>query len=274
MSILDRIIDYKRTVVDRSKREKPASALRKELRQGKSGRLLNALRRPEHGLRFMAEVKRKAPSAGRLTELSPKQIAGVYQHLGVDAISVLTDEEFFGQPLDALQEVREGSDRPRLRKDFIIDEYQIWETVHTGAEGILLIASVLDPGQLREYHAMATELGLDPLVEIHSRDEWESLGFEPPLAGINNRTLDGDFSTDLSVTESIAPDLPEETVVISESGINRPEDLERLRQTKSVDGVLVGTALTRGTESPEDVAENLDPLLNAARGRTEKRVSE
>ncbi len=265
MSILDRIVDHKRRVVDRRKRSRPASALRKELRKASPGQLLDALGRNGEGLTFMAEVKRQAPSSGRLTDLSPGAIAGVYEHAGVDAVSVLTDEEFFGQSLTALQEVGRQSDRPRLRKDFVIDEYQIWETAHAGAEGLLLIASVLDPVQLRDYHEMARELGLDPLVEIHSLEEWEQLGFAPPLVGINNRTLDGDFSTDLAVTESIAPELPEETVVISESGINRPEDLERLLRTESVNGVLVGTALTRNADSPEDVAANLDPLLKAAR---------
>lgn len=269
MSILDEIVEHKREEVRRRQNRLTTQDLRRETSTRQPGRLVESLQSPESRLGFLAEVKRQAPSSGTLTSLSPGQIAAVYEEAEVEGLSVLTDQRYFGQNLETLSTVAGQTGRPRLRKDFIIDEYQVWETAYAGAEGMLLIAGILDPPQLRDYYQMARELGIDPLVEVHSGSELASLPIQPALLGINNRVLDGDFHTDLAVTERLAPDTPANSLLVSESGISTAEDMRRLDRVSAVDGVLVGTALTSGCEEPDEILKNVNRLLDYKEENTE-----
>ncbi len=211
---------------------------------------------------LIAEIKPKAPSSGQLTDLRPEQIAWVYQEKSaVSCVSVLTDEPYFGMTLDDFHKVRGILEKPVLRKEFIIDEFQIYESARVGADAVLLIASVLSGNQMEEYYSLIKDLGMEPLVEIHSREEYESLPIQPDLLGINNRTLDGDFSTDLEVTERIAPTISNNTTLVSESGIHSSEDIRRLESTENVDAVLVGTSLLENAEQPQTIRDRVRNLM-------------
>lgn len=260
--ILDEIVESKRDEVARRREATPLEELRGRCSEREGGRLREAL--SGEGVSLMAEIKPRAPSSGRLTDLSAGAVAHVYEEEGVQAVSVLTDEPFFGQGLEALDSVRGILTRPVLRKDFIIDEYQVYETAAAGADALLLIASLLSPGKLEELRARSESLGLDVLVEVHTARELASLESMPPLLGINNRTLEGDFGTDLGVTERLAPQVPRSTVLVSESGITRPEDLARLADVDGVDAVLIGTALLRDAADPGTVRERVRGFLAEA----------
>lgn len=260
--ILEKIVASKRREVDRRRERIPLADLRERCSEREGGRLRDAL--AGEGLALMAEIKPRAPSAGRLTDLPAETVARVYEEEGVHAVSVLTDESFFGQGLEALEEVRGVLTRPVLRKEFILDEYQVYETAAAEADALLLIASILPPQKLESLRERAESLGLDVLVEVHTREELESLQSTPALIGINNRTLEGDFDTDLGVTERLAPEVPASTLLVSESGIDRPEDLTRMEDVKGVDAVLVGTALLRDAEDPAAIRERVGRFL----GRT------
>jgi len=215
------------------------------------------------GINLIAEIKPKAPSSGSLTNLDPDQVAWVYQEeSAVACVSVLTDEPYFGMTLEDFHEVRGILTKPVLRKEFIVDPFQIYESARAGADAVLLIASVLSAEQIEEFHELILELGMAPLVEIHSREEYQNLPVQPELVGINNRTLEGDFSTDLAVTERIAPILPDEITLVSESGIHTHEDIQRLNAVSNVDAVLVGTSLLQDTNDPETVRERVRDLMN------------
>jgi len=207
---------------------------------------------------IIAEVKRRSPSKGRIRgDFDPLKIAALYQENGAVAVSVLTDEEFFGGHRTYLSAIREVVDIPLLRKDFIIDPYQIYETRALGGDALLLIASLLE-GQLEEYIHLAQKVGLATLVEVHTREELEkALAADAEIIGINNRDLKT-FSTDLRITLELAPSIPEDRIVVSESGINTREDIETLMQA-GVHSFLVGEALMRA----EDIGRKLRELLGS-----------
>lgn len=258
--VLDEILEAKRNEVEQRKTDATFDEVKKMARAADPGGFREALE--GGGIDLIAEIKPKAPSSGRLTDLPPERIAWVYQEEGaVSCVSVLTDEPYFGMTLDNFRVVRGVLEKPVLRKEFIVDSFQVYESAMAGADAILLIASVLSPEELDEFRNLSLDLGLRPLVEVHSREEYEALPFEPELLGINNRTLEGDFSTDLSVTEKLAPDLPEETTVVSESGIHDHEDIVRLGRCEPVDAVLVGTSLLENAEDPETVRDRVRSLM-------------
>lgn len=261
--ILDRIVDQKKQWLQRKKREQPLKELEARLPDRPSPRRFRDALRGE-SLRLIAEIKPEAPSSGRLTELSAPDIARVYERECPAAVSVLTDRPFFGQGEEALESVRSILSKPILRKDFTIDPYQIVQSAVLGADAVLLIAAILEPARVREYAHQAHELGLDALVEIHSREELAALPWTPDLLGINNRTLEGDFSTDLTVTEDLAPDIPGDTVLISESGIHTHDDIRRLSEVPGVDAVLVGTSLLEGAENPPQIARRIRRLMGVS----------
>jgi indole-3-glycerol phosphate synthase len=196
-------------------------------------------------LSIIAEVKKASPSKGVIcADFRPVDIAVNYQQNGAQAISVLTDVDFFQGALLYMMQVREAVSLPVLRKDFIIDELQIEEARLHGADAILLIAAILDLPQLRDYHAYAAEYAMDVLVEVH--DEWETeLALEggSQLIGVNNRNLK-DFSMDLETTFRLKKHIPEEIPVVSESGLKTVEDFRRLRD-EGITAALVGETLMR-----------------------------
>ena len=210
-------------------------------------------------VRLIAELKRASPSKGILApHLDLFQVAEIYAQNGASAVSVLTDENFFMGKLETLRELRfeRKSELPLLRKDFIIDEVQLYESRDNGADAVLLIVAALtDDKQFADLHALALELGLTPLVEVHDEAETErALKLKDArLIGINNRDLTT-FSVSLETTERLRPMIPDHITVVAESGIFTAQDVERLAQV-SVDAVLVGEALVTSKDIGEKVRE-------------------
>lgn len=193
----------------------------------------------------IAEVKKGSPSKGVIrADFDPLSIAEIYQENGATCLSVLTDEHFFMGHLRYLGQIREIVGLPLLRKDFICDPYQIYEARVAGADAVLLIAAMLDVKQLAEYNALAADLQLDVLLEVHDERELEmALATDCKLIGINNRNLQT-FETDLATTERLLPRIPAGHFVVTESGIVDRADVLRL-QRAGAQGFLVGEALMR-----------------------------
>jgi indole-3-glycerol phosphate synthase len=211
------------------------------------------------GVRLIAELKRASPSKGILApHLDLFEVADIYAQNGASAISVLTDEKFFLGKLETLYKLRfdRKSEMPFLRKDFIIDEVQLYESRTNGADAILLIAAALtDDGHFADLHALALDLGLTPLVEVHNEAETErALKLKDVrLIGINNRNL-ATFEISLETTERIRPMIPSGITVVAESGIFTATDVEQLAQA-NVDAILVGEALVTSEDIPAKVRE-------------------
>jgi indole-3-glycerol phosphate synthase len=196
----------------------------------------------------IAEMKRRSPSAGVLRpDLDPPATAQMYEAAGAAAISVLTEPDFFGGSLDDLRAARQATQRPILRKDFVIDPLQVFESRAAGADLVLLIVRALPEAGLRDCLRAAAALGMEALVEVHDRGELElALDLGAELIGINNRDLDL-LTTDLAVTERLAPLVPADRYAISESGISGAGDVRRLRAC-GVRAVLVGESLLRAPD--------------------------
>lgn len=205
-----------------------------------------ALQPGEGKMALIAEVKKASPSAGVIVEsFDPVAIAKNYARAGVDAISVLTDERFFQGHLDYLKLIRTTVPQPLLRKDFILDEVQIMEAAAAGADAILLIVAALEQERLVALLEAAALYQLDSLVEVHTLAELDrALDTDAGIIGINNRNL-ATFEVDLAVTEKLSEEVPQEIVLVSESGIRTAEDLARIKAC-GVDAVLIGEALMRG----------------------------
>lgn len=211
------------------------------------------------GLAVIAEAKKASPSKGVICpDFEPGRIASAYKKGGAQAMSVLTDEHFFQGSLDYIPLVRQTVDLPVLRKDFIIHEIQIEQASRYGADAILLIAAILDRRQIREYELMATELGMDVLVEVHDEKELEkALAAGSRLIGINNRNLN-DFSVDLNTTFRLKREIPKDIPVVSESGIRDSRDMKRLR-AESVTAVLIGETLMRNADPATALRKLMTP---------------
>lgn len=245
MNRLDEILRVKRAEIERlqPRREElhRAALLRNDFRGFAAG-----LRREEGKLALIAEIKKASPSAGVIVEsFDPVAIAKNYARAGVDAISILTDERFFQGHLDYLNAVRAVVPQPLLRKDFILDPLQIMEAAAAGADAILLIVAALSDDELRTLLETAGLYQLDALVEVHTLAELDrALETDARLIGINNRNL-ATFEVDLAITEQLSEQVPNEIVLVSESGIRTAEDLARIKAC-GVDAVLIGEALMRG----------------------------
>jgi indole-3-glycerol phosphate synthase len=261
MSILAEIIAHKQTEVAALE----ARALRRAAEEAPAPRdfcdaLTRGKRKEERGgVRLIAELKRASPSKGILApHLDLFQVAEIYAQNGAAAISVLTDEKFFLGRLDTLRELRftRKSELPLLRKDFIIAEVQLYESRAAGADAILLIAAALTDDQyFADLHALALELGLTPLVEVHNEAETQrALKLKDVrLIGVNNRDL-GTFEVSLKTTERVRPMIPDSITVVAESGIFTAGDMERLSRA-NVDAILVGEALVTSEDIPAKVRE-------------------
>ena len=208
-----------------------------------------ALRAP--GLSVIAEHKRRSPSAGAIREGTPLQdVVGAYERGGAAALSILTEEHSFAGSLDDLRAARQASRLPILRKDFIVDPYQVVESAAAGADAILLIVAALPRDDLHALHAQARDQGLDVLVEIHDRTELgTALGAGATLIGVNNRDLTT-LEVDTRRTFELLPHLPDDATVVSESGLRRPEQLDELADA-GVSAVLIGEALMRSPDIEE-----------------------
>ncbi len=208
------------------------------------------------GVAIIAEAKKASPSKGVIChDFDPVKIAENYEENGAQALSVLTDVDFFQGSLLYLLQVREHVQLPVLRKDFIIDELQIQEAAVYGADAILLIAAILDVHQLRDYQQCANELQMDVLVEVHDEEELEkTLRADSHLIGVNNRNLK-DFSMDIETTFRLKALVPDHIPVVSESGLKSSDDIERLHQS-GIAAALIGETLMRAGANG-DVLQNL-----------------
>jgi indole-3-glycerol phosphate synthase len=245
MDRLEEILRVKRDEIEalRPRRDElhRAALLRNDFRG-----FASALEAGEGKLALIAEVKKASPSAGVIVEsFDPVAIAKNYALAGVEAISVLTDEKFFQGHLSYLGAIRTAVPQPLLRKDFILDPLQIMEAAVAGADAILLIVAALNQDALISLLETATLYQLDVLVEVHTLAELErALEAPAKIIGLNNRNL-ATFEVDLGVTEKLSEEVPEEIVLVSESGIRTAEDLARIKAC-GVDAVLIGEALMRG----------------------------
>ena len=237
--ILDDIVAAKREEIEEHKKKRPLpvladSALYQAPRRGFAA----ALAHP--GRAIIAEVKKASPSRGVIrADFDPQAIAKGYVAGGARAMSVLTDAPFFQGSLVYLEAIRHVVELPLLRKDFLVDPYQLHEALAFGADAVLLICAILDDERLGELHALATSLGLDVLVEVHSEEELERAARSgATLIGINNRDL-RTFVTRLEVAETLAPLAPRGATVVAESGIKTTADLERL-EAAGVRAFLIG----------------------------------
>lgn len=245
--ILDEILAHKRVEVQQSRQRAPEAQLeRTASEQAPARSLLSAL--SSGAVAVIAEVKRRSPSRADIhPQLDPPAVARVYAEAGASAVSVLTDERFFGGTLGDLQAVRQAVDLPLLRKDFTLDRYQVLESRAYGADAVLLIAGVLDTRELRELREYAASLGMDSLVEVHNEEQLESaLDSGAEIVGINNRDLHT-FTTTLEPTLRLAPLVPSGRVIVAESGIASREDVERAVQA-GARAALVGESLLRASD--------------------------
>lgn len=203
-----------------------------------------ALEKPDD-LALIAEVKKASPSAGVIVEhFEPVEIAQNYARAGAEAVSVLTDEQFFQGRLDDLAQIRAAVGVPLLRKDFVLDELQVIEAAAAGADAILLIVAALDDGQLTRLLEVAATYQLDALVEVHTLAELDrALATDATIIGINNRDL-ATFKVDLAVTEELSEQVPSRIVLVSESGLKTADDIARVKAC-GVNAVLIGEALMR-----------------------------
>jgi indole-3-glycerol phosphate synthase len=246
-TVLERIVQSTREEIERRKRELSQRELEAQpLRGLGERRLREALTAP--GVGVIAEFKRRSPSAGTLRRAPDvTEMASAYARGGASAMSVLTEGPNFGGSLEDLRAARQACDLPLLRKDFIVDPYQLHEARAAGADAVLLIVAALDREELAGLHGEARALGLDVLVEVHDRDELQrALGVGADIVGINNRDL-RDFSVDVERTFCLMGELPKAVVSVSESGIATAEQLSRLEQA-GVDAVLVGESLMRAPD--------------------------
>lgn len=256
--ILSRIIEEKRRVVDEAKRARPQGDLMKEIKNlSVKSSFKKNISRPHH-INLIAEIKKASPSKGILRgDFNPVKIAITYQANGASAISVLTDERFFEGRLEYIEKVRSNVSIPILRKDFFIDEYQIYETVACGAEAILLIPEILSMAEMAKFYNIATELGLDCLVEVHNEEDIEkALAIGASIIGINNRDLHT-FKVDLGVTQRLIRLIPQNKVIVSESGIKSYEDIMFLKSL-GINAVLVGEAFMEA----DDIAAKMREMMH------------
>ncbi len=260
--VLRDILSHKREELDVSIRTTPPEEVRRLAADAPPPRdMVRALRRDgEAPVRLLGEIKRRSPSAGLIREhFDPARLAEQLARAGVDAVSVLTDEKFFGGRLEYLAEAREASGVPVLRKDFLVDPYQVREARAWGADAFLLIADVLETDALREMVELGAELGMAALVEGHDSEAVErAVGSGARLVGINNRNL-RTFKVSLETTQRLARLVPPDRVLVAESGIHKGADVETVLSA-GAHAVLVGESLMRAENLEKKVQE-----LKAAR---------
>ena len=255
--ILDEIVAYKKEELAETKRGASLADQKKRAADAGPLRGFGAALTATGGIKLIAEVKKASPSKGVIREdFDPVRIAATYQEAGATCLSVLTEKKYFQGSLEYLGAIRRAVGLPLLRKDFIVDEYQIFEARAAGADAILLIAASLDRRQLEDYLGIAGNLGLDVLVESHTVKELDkTLHAGARIVGINNRDLTR-FTVSLQTTFDLLRDIPEDRIVVSESGIQSRDDVVRLEKA-GVDAVLVGESLMREKDMGRKVKELL-----------------
>ena len=248
--VLQRIVDDTRQELVQRRRDVPLSALEQAVAmRGDERPFSEALTRP--GMSIIAEHKRRSPSAGPIREgTTVSEIVCAYERGGAAALSILTEPHHFGGSLDDLREARSSTRLPILRKDFVVDPYQVYESAAAGADAILLIVAALEPRALAQLHEEARAIDLDVLVEVHDEEELDrALEVDADVIGINNRDL-RDFSVDLERTFGLLADVPTGKTVVAESGIANRDQVDELERV-GIDAVLVGELLMRAPDPEE-----------------------
>jgi len=258
--MLDEIVLKKKKRLEDSKTAVPLRELRKRMDDVKKpGDFMSALRRSQgEEIRLIAEIKRASPSRGIIrSDFDHKSIAALYdKKKAVTAVSILTEEDFFQGRLSFLPDVKKLLSKPVLRKDFIFDEYQIYESRAYEADAILLIAAILERNQAVEYLHLAGDLGLAVLFEVHNPRELETaLSVDSDIIGINNRDL-ATLRIDINRTFELRKEIPPHKIVVSESGIRTRQDVKRL-ENAGIDAVLIGTSLME----TENIGGKIDELM-------------
>ncbi|MBI4686375.1 MAG: indole-3-glycerol phosphate synthase TrpC [Nitrospirae bacterium] len=264
MSVLEEILKHKREDLKRIKSALPLQELKTRIKDTpQTQSFKSAIKRQENApLRLIAEIKKASPSKGLIrADFNLSDIASVYnENEGVSAISVLTEEKFFQGSLTYLKEARRITQKPLLRKDFIFDEYQVYEARANSADAILLIAACLEKAQLIDLQGLARELSLDTLVEVHDFKELDmALRSDAEIIGINNRDLKT-LKIDINKTFELLRDIPSGKIIVSESGISTREDVKMLESSR-VDAMLVGTTIMK----TKDIKTKIDELLGIGR---------
>jgi indole-3-glycerol phosphate synthase len=277
-TILSEILDRKREVIARLRVNQAAGDFREGAMAIRANatprRLLRALESNSGGVNIIAEFKRRSPSAGTIrSDLSATDVATCYERGGACAISVLTDEQYFGGSILDLVAIRESTTVPLLRKDFIINEIQIYEAAVAGADAVLLIAAALDDDALARLRATAEdELGLDAVVEVHTSGELRrAVSTGSRLIGVNNRDL-RTFQTSLDTSERLIAEAPRDRIMISESGLQNPKSLRHLRAL-GFRGFLIGEALMRASD-PEGALRDFIAGAEDGRERSQAMASD
>jgi indole-3-glycerol phosphate synthase len=255
--MLDKIIAQKREEVEQRKKKTTITYLQQRIARQKPALDLALALKGDH-IRLIAEVKQASPSRGMLSpNFNPIKLAQNYAEGGASAISVLTEANYFMGSIEHLAAIKEVVGLPLLRKDFIFDLYQVYESRAYGADALLLITAILGPNQLKELVSLSHSLGLRCLVEVHNEGEVERAVFsEAEIIGINNRDLNTLY-IDINMTRRLRPLIPQERIVVSESGIKSKRDIEKLMKW-GVDAVLVGEALV----TADDVLAKMQELLS------------
>ena len=255
MNILEKIIKHKKEEVRERSKVTPIERIKGSQRLYAIRDFKSAL--TLEGVSIIAEIKRRSPSAGDImADADQAAVAKAYEQNGAAAISVLTDQEFFGGQLEFIQQVKAVTELPILRKDFIISEYQVWESFQAGADAILLIADAIDEGLLTDLYHLAAELGMHILIETHSAENLLLMrDLNPPIVGVNCRNLKT-MTTDLNWFEQVVGQLPDDSVKVAESGIHNADDLENISGL-GFNAVLVGTSLMKSGNPGTALAELL-----------------
>ena len=255
--ILTKIVEEKKKEVEIAKEKLPLDKLQKLLTVLPSARGFRQAITKSHEISLIAEIKKASPSSGVLRrDFDPVKIAQVYRAYGARAISVLTDEKFFQGKLSYIDSIKKEVYLPILRKDFIIDKYQLYESKLAGADAVLLIADLLSRSELFGFLEICRNLAMDAIVEVHNEEDLaKALSVDSHIIGINNRNLHT-FEVDLEVTSNLVNSIPEDKTVISESGIKKYEDIMFLKSL-DVDAVLIGEAFMRS----EDISTKVRELM-------------
>ncbi len=253
-TILDKIIDNKLAEVQASKNSLPIESIIQKLKSALPPRdFYNAIN-PNGNLHIIAEIKRASPSKGvfRWQDFNPVQIAKGYACGGAAALSILTDNQFFKGKLDYLRQIQQEVAIPLLRKDFILDAYQIYESRLHGADALLLIVSALSEANLRDFLNLTHSLGMNAIVEVHDEREVDvALGAGSRIIGINNRNLKT-FDVDLDISVRLSKRIPKEKIVIAESGVKAYNDIRKLREV-GIHVFLIGETLMKACDPSEEL---------------------
>ncbi|MBW2974276.1 indole-3-glycerol phosphate synthase TrpC [Candidatus Woesearchaeota archaeon] len=250
--ILDEIIKNKKEEIKRNRKNLPLDKFRSKLERSER----DFKKAIGTGFNLIAEIKKGSPSKGIINEnFSLEETARVYQqNKNVKAVSVLTDYKFFFMAPTCLRDVRNITNKPLLRKDFIIDEYQIYESRLYGADAVLLIARILTKEKIRDLCSIAKKYGMDCLVEVHDGDDIKKFPENVEIIGINNRNLDT-LKIDLNTTLGLVSEIPQDKVIVSESGFNTTQDIDKVRD--KVNAVLIGTSILES----RDINNKINSLM-------------